>query len=144
MCCVRSDQRRPASEYARPAARHGLRPETVPGGFQPKCDGAQTVRRQFAGLSRMVTPRDMDEVTDFRVFERPDGALVLVPSLFQLPQSLEDEGMLRPMGTVEVDIERLSRELVELIARNFYGVAHGADAELVRGKLAPSHRPSHA
>lgn len=44
----------------------------------------------------MVTPRDVGEVTDFRVFERLDGALVLVPSLFQLPQSLEDEGMLGP------------------------------------------------
>lgn len=81
-----------------------------------------------------MSPTD-PATTDFQVFERADGALVLVPMLFQLPQALEAEGPLRAIGAVQLPLTALSRELVEGMALRFYGVACGADAQLLRNLL---------
>ncbi|HTH27513.1 MAG TPA: hypothetical protein VL918_03480 [Sphingobium sp.] len=69
---------------------------------------------------------------DIRVYRRSDAALVVVPGLFQPPVALEREGALRPLGTVEIELNLLSDELVADIGLNGYAIARGPDEALIR------------
>ena len=77
----------------------------------------------------------------FNVFRRSDGALVVVPALFQSPLAVAAEGELRRLGSAYVDLETLSEPLVEHIGLNGYAIARGVDEALLRSATERDSTP---
>lgn len=70
------------------------------------------------------------------VYRRSDGALVIVPALFQPPIALEREGRLVLLGEADVELAGLSDALVEQLGLHGYAVAGEVDAAGLRLAVA--------
>lgn len=75
------------------------------------------------------------------IYRRPDGALVIVPALFQPPIALEREGMLVLLGEADVELAGLSDAVVEQLGLQGYAVAGEVDAAILRHAVAAARPP---
>lgn len=66
------------------------------------------------------------------VYRRSDGALVIVPALFQPPIALEREGALVLLGEADIGLAGLSDALVEQLGLHGYAIAGDVDAAALR------------
>lgn len=66
------------------------------------------------------------------VYARIDGALVVVPALFQVPVALERSGPLRRVGAADLDLAQMPEDFVEAIGAAGYAEACGERETLIR------------
>ncbi|MFC0677948.1 hypothetical protein ACFFGH_08855 [Lysobacter korlensis] len=69
------------------------------------------------------------------VYTRTDGALVVVPALFQVPVALERAGPLRRVGAADLDLAQLSDAFVNAMGVAGFAIASGEQEALLRRLL---------
>lgn len=66
------------------------------------------------------------------VYARMDGALVVVPALFQVPVALERSGPLRRIGAADLELAELSEAFVDAMGIAGFAIASGEQEVLLR------------
>lgn len=74
------------------------------------------------------------------VYARMDGALVVVPALFQIPVALERKEPLRRVGCADLDLADLPEAFVDAMGVSGYAIAtHEQEALLLRLIQTPAN-----
>jgi hypothetical protein len=66
------------------------------------------------------------------VYARQDGALVVVPALYQVPAALGRTGPLRRVGSADLDLALMPDAFVEAMGASGYAEVRGEQESLLR------------
>lgn len=80
---------------------------------------------------------------EFLVFKRTDGALVVVPAMFQPPLACRGDGPLTFAAVCDIDLDAFTPDVVAALSADGYACIRGPDWALLATALAVSDGATH-